>query len=133
MFVDASAIVAMIAGEPEAEHLAISLEASERRTTSAIAVLETVMAIRRLNGCSVSEAEALVTGFRSEADVTVIPVGAREGRAAVEAYARFGKGQGHPARLNLADCFAYACARTNDVPLLFVGSDFSQTDIPPAA
>ena len=51
---------------------------------------------------------------------------------ALAAFARFGKGQGHPAQLNMGDCFAYACARTRNIPLLFIGNDFSQTDIPAA-
>ena len=45
------------------------------------------------------------------------------------AFARFGKGRGHPAQLNLGDCFAYAVARNNGAPVLFTGEDFSQTDI----
>ena len=45
------------------------------------------------------------------------------------AYQRFGKGSGHPARLNMGDCFAYALARDLDEPLLFKGDDFKLTDI----
>lgn len=45
------------------------------------------------------------------------------------AFRRFGKGSGHPARLNFGDCFAYALARALDEPLLFVGYDFAHTDI----
>ncbi len=58
----------------------------------------------------------------------IVPITAEIGRMAVEAFARFGRGN-HPARLNLGDCFAYACARNLGVPLLFKGTDFSQTDI----
>ena len=47
---------------------------------------------------------------------------------AIDAYARFGKGR-HPAGLNFGDCFAYACARHFDVPLLYKGDDFALTDI----
>ena len=50
------------------------------------------------------------------------------GREALRAFERFGRGR-HPARLNMGDCFAYACARALDVPLLFKGEDFAQTDI----
>lgn len=50
------------------------------------------------------------------------------GAAALEAYLRYGKGF-HPARLNLADCFAYALAKELDAPLLYKGDDFSRTDI----
>ena len=52
----------------------------------------------------------------------------RIGEAAIDAHDRFGKGR-HPARLNMGDCFAYACARTNNAPLLFKGEDFALTDV----
>ena len=45
---------------------------------------------------------------------------------------RYGKGSGHPAQLNFGDCFSYAVARHRDMPLLFVGTDFSHTDVRPA-
>jgi ribonuclease VapC len=47
---------------------------------------------------------------------------------ALSAFLRFGKGN-DPARLNLADCFAYALAKTLDLPLLYKGDDFAKTDI----
>lgn len=47
----------------------------------------------------------------------------------LDAFDRYGKGRGHPARLNMGDCFAYAMARQRGVPLLFKGDDFGQTDI----
>jgi ribonuclease VapC len=52
-----------------------------------------------------------------------------QARVAREAYRDFGKGSGHPAGLNLGDCFSYALAKTSGEPLLFKGSDFDQTDI----
>ena len=60
--------------------------------------------------------------------VRVVDVTAASARKAAEAYARWGKGV-HPARLNIGDCFAYALAKERGWPLLFVGGDFSQTDI----
>jgi ribonuclease VapC len=56
-----------------------------------------------------------------------------QARMAREAYRDFGKGSGHPARLNFGDCFAYALAAEKGEPLLFKGDDFSQTDIEPYA
>jgi len=50
---------------------------------------------------------------------------------AADAFQRYGKGQGHPAQLNMGDCAVYALAKTTNEPLLFVGNDFSQTDIKP--
>ena len=65
----------------------------------------------------------------SEAGIEVVPIAGEETRSALDACQRFGKGRGHPARLNLGDCFAYACATTRGVPLLFVGNDFVHTDV----
>jgi ribonuclease VapC len=48
-----------------------------------------------------------------------------------QAYLDYGKGN-HPARLNFADCFAYALSKNTGQPLLFKGHDFSKTDISPA-
>jgi ribonuclease VapC len=64
-------------------------------------------------------------GFR------IVPIAASEFELAMDAYARFGKGR-HPTRLNLGDCFAYACAKANRARLLFKGDDFAKTDIEPA-
>ncbi len=47
---------------------------------------------------------------------------------AADAYRRFGKGR-HPAGLNFGDCFSYALAIREQVPLLFKGNDFSKTDV----
>ena len=61
--------------------------------------------------------------------VGVVGITPADGDAALEAFARYGKGRGHPAQLNLADCFAYAVAKNQGVALLFKGDDFSRTDL----
>ncbi len=129
MFVDASAMVAIIAREPGSDALLDRFDNATVRLTSAVAVLETVMALRRLGGGTVEQAEQLVRQFLKDAVIEEIPISTEESAAAIRAYARYGKGQGHPAQLNLGDCFAYACAQTHGVPLLFVGNDFLRTDI----
>ena len=58
----------------------------------------------------------------------VVPVTQSSARRAEAAYAKWGKGF-HPARLNFGDCFSYEVAKHNDCPLLFIGNDFSQTDL----
>jgi ribonuclease VapC len=58
-----------------------------------------------------------------------VPLSVAQGRLAREAYRRFGRGTGHPAQLDLGDCFAYALARDLGEPLLFKGVDFALTDI----
>ncbi len=132
MFVDASAMVAILADEPERDALLDTLERSGAATASMLAVFETVAALSRKTAQSVAVSERQVGAFLRIAGITIVPIGQPEGAEAIAAFARFGKGQGHPAKLNMGDCFAYACARTQDVPLLFVGNDFPQTDIRPA-
>ena len=58
----------------------------------------------------------------------IVPITAEIGRAALLAFERYGRGR-HPAALNMGGCFAYACARTLDVPILAKGDDLPQTDI----
>ena len=62
-------------------------------------------------------------------NIIVEPLTAHQATIAREAYGRFGKGIGHPARLNFGDCFAYALAKALDEPLLFIGQDFIHTDV----
>jgi ribonuclease VapC len=69
--------------------------------------------------------------FLGENRIASIPFGADHWATAADAFLRFGKGR-HPARLNYGDCMTYATARVADVPLLYVGDDFAQTDIPSA-
>lgn len=70
--------------------------------------------------------------FLAVAGLSVVPVGGITAASALAAFARYGKGRGHPAQLNLGDCFAYAVAYERKTSLLFKGDDFSRTDIPSA-
>jgi ribonuclease VapC len=64
-----------------------------------------------------------------EAGITLVPVGEKMVSLAVKAFADYGKGRGHPAQLNLADCLSYACAKALGMPLLYKGQDFARTDL----
>ncbi|KMO33608.1 twitching motility protein PilT [Methylobacterium tarhaniae] len=131
MFVDASALVAILAQEPGYIPIGERLHAASSRSTSGLAVFEAVMAVARLKQLTIAAAEAHVRDFLQAAAIAIVPIADAEAREALAAFARFGKGQGHPAQLNMGDCFAYACARTCKAELLFVGNDFSRTDIVP--
>lgn len=128
MFVDASALVAMVTGEPDADTLADRLERAEVRLTSALALYEAAVAIARIRDASVDAARIVLQEFAVEAELRIVSIGEPEFDLALQAFSRFGKGR-HPAGLNMGDCFAYACARTHGAPLLFKGDDFSMTDI----
>ena len=129
MFVDASAIVAILTGEPEAEALIDRLECAIRPITSAIAIFESALALCRKNHASAEETETDVTEVLTKPRITLIPIGAHEATVALQAFSRYGKGRGHPAQLNLCDCFACAVARNHRTSLLYKGDDFSKTDI----
>lgn len=133
MFVDASAIVAILNGEPEADLFADAIEASGGAATSPIALFEAALALCRTRHAAVEDAAGDVEEFLAIARIQCLPITAKEAQAALAAYARYGKGHGHPAQLNLGDCFAYAMARDQGIPLLFKGDDFTKTDIEPAA
>ncbi len=129
MFIDSSALVAMIVGEPDSEHLSSRMEGASSRRTSPIAVYETAAAVSRILAISIGDAEAAVNEILRIGSIRVMPVPREAATLALEAFARFGKGRGHTAQLNMGDCFAYACARHFEEPLLFKGADFARTDI----
>ena len=133
MFVDASAIVAILTREPEADVLADLLEAARAPITSPIAIFEATLGICRKRHASVEEAEEDVREFLELARIELIPITIKEAETALSAFSRYGKGRSHPAQLNLGDCFAYAAAKCHRTSLLFKGDDFNQTDIRSAA
>ena len=128
MFVDASALTAMIAGESDASELVARLDQAQTLLTSPIAVWEATVALARLSGKSITDVRGDVERFLELAEIRTLPVPPEIAAIALDAFARFGKGR-HPAKLNMGDCFAYACARHFGEPLLYKGADFPLTDI----
>ncbi|MFT4220059.1 MAG: type II toxin-antitoxin system VapC family toxin [Microbacterium sp.] len=127
MIVDSSAIVAVVQGEKDAASLA-ALLIDENCRMSAVNWLEAAIVLDSRSALAQAEFEEAL----ELAEVAIEPVTAAHARIAREAYRRFGRGTGHPARLNYGDCFAYALAISAGESLLFVGDDFSHTDIVPA-
>ncbi|TXN60369.1 type II toxin-antitoxin system VapC family toxin [Methylobacterium sp. WL18] len=128
MFVDASALTAILTDEADARALVARLQRARRRMTSPLAVWETVVAVARRLDLPIPEARDAVRAYLDLAGIEVLAVAPEAAEVALDAYDRFGKGR-HPAGLNFGDCFAYACARTHRVPLLYKGNDFPLTDI----
>ncbi len=87
-----------------------------------------MLAVARALRRDVKATEEIVEGFLALAQITVTPVPSEARNLAIEAFNRFGKGR-HPAALNFGDCFAYASTKLANVPLLYKGDDFAQTDI----
>lgn len=128
IFVDASAIVAMIAKEPEAGAFAEFLNNHPLRITSPLAVWEAARGVQSARAVPLTEAPGLVFDFIAAAELQIVAVEPADADLALDAHARFGKGV-NPAALNFGDCFTYAVARRHDAALLFKGDDFTQTDI----
>jgi ribonuclease VapC len=131
MFVDASAWTAMLLEEPEAETFREKLADATEVATSAIANWETIRAVARETNSDIEAAKLKLGALQIFAGARIVSIGQAEQIVALEAHTRFGKGA-HAAKLNMGDCFAYACARTNGVALLYKGDDFALTDIEPA-
>jgi ribonuclease VapC len=126
MIIDSSAILAILFDEPDAHAYAQALEASPVRRISAANWLETAIRIDSGSGAIGSNA---FDDFVREASLLIEPVTPDQSALARAAYRAYGKGSGHPARLNFGDCFAYGLAKATREPLLFKGNDFDRTDV----
>jgi ribonuclease VapC len=137
MFLDASAIVAIIAEEAGYEAFKSRLFHGDGPLhVSAIVRFEAVQAIAHNASAPLKPTAEQLTKAGKTVDRLLAALDARHvdlteeiGRLAVTASATYGKAVGHPADLNLGDCFAYACAKALNVPLLYKGNDFAQTDL----
>lgn len=129
MFIDTSAIVAILLGEPEAARLADAIAGAPRRFTSPLVRLETCVVLSTRLDIAPAVANRLFDEFLGETRTVVSPVSDEIGSLAVAAFEAHGKGRGGGAKLNLADCMSYACAKFLRTPILFVGRDFAKTDI----
>lgn len=120
--VDTSALMAIVLNEPEAGACIAALEAEDELVISAGTVAEALIVAARRNVRE--EMEQLIAGLGFE----IASVTAAAAQRVAMAYQSWGKGV-HPAALNFGDCFAYELAKQHDCPLLYVGDDFSRTDI----
>lgn len=127
--VDSSAVMAVLLQEPDAEAYARAMQDLAPLILSAGTLVELgAVALGRGGEALANDLYVLI----EEADMEIVPVSLGDARAAIDGFARFGKGIGRPACLNLGDCFAYGLAKSRGEPLLFKGDDFRRTDIVPA-
>ncbi len=122
--VDTSALVAIVLGEDDAERILRALRADTAKLSAVSLVEATIVVEARQGADATRDLHLLLQGAVDE----IVPVDEHHAAAAVTAWRRFGKGR-HPAGLNFGDCFAYALARLDGIPLLYKGNDFTQTDI----
>lgn len=126
MIVDSSAIVAVILSEPGWEQLDAKLTADPAVKISAATYVETCIVVdSRNNAGSSRRLDSLLEAWK----VDLVDVSAEHAARARQAYRDYGKGSGHPAQLNYGDTFSYALASATGEPLLFVGEDFTHTDL----
>ena len=126
MIVDSSAIMAILNEEPEAEACLAAIRATRQAKMSAATFLECALVV---DGYGRVDLSADLEPMVERLGITVVPVSVEQVRLGRVAHQRFGRGSGHPARLNLGDCFAYALAKDTDEPLLYKGDDFVHTDV----
>lgn len=128
MVIDTSAIMALLLNEAERDDIVRLLTATPRSKLSAGSWIELgAVLTRRADDLR----PRLLTAMRLFV-IVIEPVTVEQAEIGHDAYRRYGRGSGHPARLNFGDCFAYALATSLDEPLLFKGEDFAQTDVTPA-
>jgi len=125
---DSSALIAILFAEPGYLGLVDRILESDHVRIGAPTLVETSLVFAGRRGTRGAES---VEGLIAELGVSVVPFGELESRLAVDAFRRFGRGR-HAAALNFGDCLAYATAQAARDTLLFVGDDFTRTDVAPA-
>lgn len=128
MYVDASALTAILKNEPERAAFIAAIDEAGAPITSVVSAFEAAIAVSTLTG-SCSSAASEVARFLAQSKVEVLAINGACLTELAQARDRYGKGSGHPANLNLGDCFSYAIARMQDVGLLYKGNDFARTDL----
>jgi len=137
-FLDASAIVAALGRESDGPSFEARIASMDRPLyVSSLVRFEAMLSLARKKATpgrrptvgQLAEARDVVDDFITALGAHDVPIDAAIGERAMEAAMRFGKVVGHPAQLNVGDCFHYACAQANGVPLLYKGDDFAKTDI----
>ena len=127
--VDTSAIIAILFEEADKRTFAKCMTDAERVLVSAATLTETgIVAYSKLGNFGSEKMTAII----HDLEMQLHAVDEQQSILAIDAYKRFGRGTGHPARLNFGDCFSYALAKALDLPLLFKGDDFTHSDIAPA-
>jgi ribonuclease VapC len=126
MIVDSSALVALLLHETDSPRYFTSIaDAASPKMSAATYVEVAIVAVSRPSRARANRLDP----FLEMLGIRIAPFTAEQAKIARRAYQEFGKGSGHPARLNFGDCLAYALAMEVDEPLLFKGDDFGHTDV----
>jgi ribonuclease VapC len=127
MIIDTSVLIAILRREPGYHDYIVKLaSAAGNLSISASTMLEAHIVLQRLGQDGL---EQKLVEMVENYTFKILPFSPSQSALAADAHKQYGKGSGHPAKLNFGDCFAYALAKESGDPLLFKGNDFSQTDI----
>ena len=137
MFLDSSVLMAILLQEPGAEDLVRQIMGSKKKpTTSPVVRYEVVVSLARSRrgGQKITPEDTELAAERYDEllkllDATEAMITPNVARQAVQAASTYGKVAGHPADLNMGDCFSYAMASAYKIPLLYKGNDFAKTDL----
>jgi ribonuclease VapC len=127
--VDTSALVSILLGEAGSLRLSEKLASDPDRVMSVASYLEAGTVIAGRLGRRAAAAPRDLDIILGEAGIRLVAVDEAQARIALHARIRYGRGFGSSAKLNYGDCFAYALAKALDAPLLYVGDDFTETDV----
>ena len=127
MVADTSALIAILTGEPERPLFADLVQRDSPVLVSTATAVELLIVALGKGETIYQDAIAML----NDPSIELVPLDDDQMRVAGEGNRRYGKGR-HPAALNFGDTFAYALASVRNLPLLFKGNDFAQTDITPA-
>jgi ribonuclease VapC len=124
--IDSSALLAILFVEKELENVAASISDSDNIFISAATYAETAIVLdhNEKKAQENYDLNDLIAGISAK----IVPFDHEQAIEARHAYRHFGNGN-HPAKLNMGDCFSYALAKKLGIPLLYIGDDFSMTDI----
>ncbi len=129
IFVETSAIVAIMLNEPIRESLAATIAGADSCVTGSHVRLETCMVVASRRGLPAQEVNEEFDAFLRETQMSVLPFTDEIATAAVLAFDTYGKGRNPKTALNLADCMSYAFAKTHNLKILYTGTDFQGTDL----
>lgn len=127
MIADSSALMAIVLDEPESATVVDMLLADKTSQMAAGTWIELAAVISRRDDHA--DLFPILEGIVEQLRLEIAPMSIAQARIGHDAYREFGRGTGHPAQLNLGDCFSYALAKELDEPLLFKGEDFIHTDV----
>jgi ribonuclease VapC len=120
---DASAILAILFGEPEADEFLNQMLLANSVCVSPVNWWEVQVRMQSVYG---DTGHVRAERWAEQVGIRIEPITMEHTQVAIAAWSKY---HGRPARFNMGDCFAYALATSGNLPLLYKGKDFSRTDV----